>query len=86
MRPGGTDPVQVTPTTHRYEATDGQGVTDGRFPRPTHHPSEDQSNMTPRTGTVEQIRSEIDEQQYQVNAGAVADAILRRLLDGRSLK
>jgi anti-sigma28 factor (negative regulator of flagellin synthesis) len=35
---------------------------------------------------VERIHAQISQDGYQVDASAVADAILRRLLEGRSLK
>ena len=35
---------------------------------------------------MQTLRIDVPDSAYQVNAGQVADAILKRLLDGRSLK
>jgi hypothetical protein len=80
-RPSCADGLRVSIAVDRYVATDGHTASGGRFPRPS-HPKYPMTTTNPRTGPVQQS---IANSTYVVDAAQVADAILRRLLDGRSI-
>lgn len=75
---------------HRYEATDhgaerGGGARFGRRSSVADARSKREDDMhEPRTGHVKQLHEAVNADAYQVDAGKVADAIVRRLLDGRA--
>ena len=93
-RPIGADLARVILAGHRYKST-GR-----RFAREGHPASATAAVVTvPRQGTgrnmddmvdtrkdvVERLHDTIARDEYRVDAAAVAEAILRRLLDGRTV-
>jgi hypothetical protein len=57
--------------------------TTSRFGREVRSPQHSDARMTPR---MEELRARIERGAYDVDAGKVADAIVERLLDGRSVR
>ena len=93
-RPNGADVARVILAGHRYKST-GR-----RFKREGHQGSSSCAVVTvPRQGSgrnmddmvdtrkeaVKALRDAVSRDEYRVDAAAVADAILRRLLEGRAL-
>jgi hypothetical protein len=71
----------------RHRVSPRPGSTRSRFGRDVHG---DRVTTTPMTDSrmskMEELRSRIERDQYSVDADKVADAILARLLAGRSAK
>lgn len=63
----------------------GGAGTGGRSDRPPGAGPPGQTMDEPRTVHVEQLHAQISSSAYEVDAEAVAAALLRRLLDGRCL-
>ena len=98
-RPAGTDDARVILAGHRYTAAKSKGR---RFEREGHPaPAAKCSVVTvPRQGAgrimddmvdirkeaVERLRDRIARDEYRVDAAAVADAIVKRLLEGGTVK
>ena len=71
----------------RHRAFSGPGSTRSRFGRDVHGDRVMTSPMTDsRTSKMEEIRARLERDDYTVDAEKVADAIVARLLAGRSAK